>query len=112
MMMMTGHKAKNFKGTLIRLVQYLKPRRNHLIAVFLAALLSTVFMIVGPKIMGNAITELFEGAYGQFTGVPEAAIDYNTIGKLLLLLGGLYILVVYLVIFNNLLWQVLLKNSL
>ena len=48
-------------------------------------------MIVGPKIMGNAITELFEGAYGQMTGVPEAAIDFNTIGKLLLLLGGLYV---------------------
>ena len=39
-------------------------------------------MIVGPKIMGNAITELFEGAYGKFTGVPGAAIDFDAIGKL------------------------------
>ena len=91
MMMMAGKKAKDFKGTLRRLIGYLKPRRNSLIAVFFAAILSTVFMIVGPKIMGNAITELFEGAYGKFTGVPGAAIDFEAIGKLLLLLAGLYV---------------------
>ena len=84
-MMMTGKKAKDFKGTLRRLIGYLKPRRNQLIAVFFAAILSTVFMIVGPKIMGNAITELFEGAYGKFKGVPDAAINFDTIAKLLLL---------------------------
>ncbi|WP_342511667.1 ABC transporter ATP-binding protein [Sporosarcina sp. FSL K6-1522] len=90
-MMMAGQKAKNFKGTLRRLIGYLKPRRNHLIAVFVAAILSTVFSIVGPKIMGNAITELFEGAYGKFSGMPGAAIDFHAIGNLLLLLGGLYV---------------------
>ena len=74
MMMMSGKKAKDFKGTLRRLIGYLKPRRNSLIAVFFAAILSTVFMIVGPKIMGNAITELFEGAYGKATGVPEQGL--------------------------------------
>ena len=92
MMMMAGKKAKDFKGTLRRLIGYLKPRRNSLIAVFFAAILSTVFMIVGPKIMGNAITELFEGAYGKVTGVPGAAIDFEAIGKLLLLLAGLYVI--------------------
>ena len=92
MMMMAGKKAKDFKGTLRRLIGYLKPRRNSLIAVFFAAILSTVFMIVGPKIMGNAITELFEGAYGKVTGVPGAAIDFDAIGKLLLLLAGLYVI--------------------
>jgi len=92
MMMMTGKKAKDFKGTLRRLIGYLKPRRNSLIAVFFAAILSTVFMIVGPKIMGNAITELFEGAYGKTTGVPGAGIDFEAIGKLLLLLAGLYVI--------------------
>lgn len=69
----------------------MKPRRNQLLAVFVAAILSTVFMIAGPKIMGNAITKLFEGAYGKLKGVPGAAIDFNGIGQLLLLLGGLYI---------------------
>ncbi len=91
-MMMAGQKAKDFKGTLRRLIGYLKPRRKHLIAVLLTAILSTVFSVIGPKIMGNAITELFEGAYGKFTGVPGAAIDFNAIGKLLLLLAGLYVI--------------------
>jgi len=91
-MMMMGQKAKNFKGTLRRLLTYLKPRRNKLIAVFFAAILSTVFMIAGPKIMGTAITELFEGAYGKFQGTPGAAIDFDKIGQILLLLVGLYVL--------------------
>ena len=91
-MMMMGQKAKDFKGTLKRLLSYLKPRRNQLIAVFFAAILSTIFMIVGPKIMGTAITELFEGAYGKFSGVPGAAIDFDKIGQILLLLAGLYVL--------------------
>ncbi|WP_391206903.1 ABC transporter ATP-binding protein [Psychrobacillus sp. L4] len=91
-MMMGGQKAKNFKGTFKRLLTYLKPRRNQLIAVFVAAILSTVFSIVGPKIMGNAITELFTGAYAKMTGVPGAAIDFTAIGRLLLLLIALYVI--------------------
>ncbi|MBT2648460.1 ABC transporter ATP-binding protein [Bacillus sp. ISL-34] len=91
-MMMMGQKAKDFKGTLRRLLTYLKPRRNKLIAVFFAAIMSTIFMIVGPKIMGNAITELFEGAYGKFQGIPGAAINFDKIGQILLLLAGLYAL--------------------
>ncbi|MBL3640769.1 ABC transporter ATP-binding protein [Bacillus sp. RHFB] len=91
-MMMMGQKAKDFKGTLKRLLTYLKPRRNKLISVFFAAIMSTIFMIVGPKIMGNAITELFEGAYGKFQGIPGAAINFDKIGQILLLLAGLYVL--------------------
>jgi ATP-binding cassette, subfamily B, multidrug efflux pump len=91
-MMMMGQKAKDFKGTLKRLLTYLKPRRNRLISVFLAAIMSTIFMIVGPKSMGNAITELFEGAYGKFQGIPGAAINFDKIGQILLLLAGLYAL--------------------
>ncbi|MFD1863118.1 ABC transporter ATP-binding protein [Planococcus chinensis] len=90
-MMMTGEKPKNFKGTLKRLLAYLKPRRTRLTIVFLAAILSTVFTIVGPMIMGMAITELFEGAYGEIRGEPGASIDFGTIGELLLLLAGLYL---------------------
>ncbi|TWT25325.1 ABC transporter ATP-binding protein [Planomicrobium sp. CPCC 101110] len=92
MMMVPGEKPKNFKKTLRRLLVYLKPRRSKLIAVFGAAILSTVFMIVGPKIMGLAITELFEGAYGKFTDTPGAAIDFGRIGEILLLLAGLYVI--------------------
>lgn len=91
-MMMMGEKPKNFKATFRRLLGYLKPRRTALIAVFIAAILSTVFMIAGPKIMGTAITELFEGAYAKFQGVPGAEIDFTKIGQILLLLAGLYVI--------------------
>jgi ATP-binding cassette, subfamily B, multidrug efflux pump len=91
-MMMMGQKPKNFKATLKRLIGYLKPRRIRLVAVLFAAILSTVFAIVGPKIMGTAITELFEGAYSKFQGVPGAGIDFEKIGQILLMLAGLYVL--------------------
>lgn len=91
-MMMMGQKPKNFKSTLKRLIHYLKPQRKKLIAVFVAAILSTIFTILGPKIMGTAITELFEGAYGKFQGVPGAGIDFEKIAEILLLLAGLYVL--------------------
>ncbi|MGD6942995.1 ABC transporter ATP-binding protein [Cytobacillus gottheilii] len=87
-----GQKVKDFKGTLFRLLSYLKPQRKQLLIVFIAAILSTVFMIVGPKIMGNAITELFEAIYGKLSGVPGAAVDFGAIGQMLLLLAGLYVI--------------------
>ncbi|ALS74888.1 ABC transporter [Planococcus rifietoensis] len=88
---MPAEKAKDFKGTFRRLVSYLKPRRKKLAAVFIVAILSTVFAIVGPKIMGMAITELFEGAYGQLQGVPGGGIDFGVIGQILAVLAGLYV---------------------
>lgn len=54
-------KAKDFKGTLRRLVKYLAPRKINLIVVFITAIISTVFNIVSPKVMGRATTKLFEG---------------------------------------------------
>lgn len=54
-------KAKNFKGTLKRLTKYLLPRKMNLIIVFLTAIISTVFNIFSPKVMGEATTKLFEG---------------------------------------------------
>lgn len=88
---MPPEKAKDFKGTFRRLVAYLKPRRKKLAAVFFVAILSTLFSIVGPKIMGMAITELFEGAYGQLKGVPSGGIDFGVIGQILAILAGLYL---------------------
>ncbi|MGM0898532.1 MAG: ABC transporter ATP-binding protein [Bacillota bacterium] len=88
---MPPEKAKDFKGTFRRLVSYLKPRRKKLAAVFVVAILSTVFAIIGPKIMGMAITELFEGAYGQLQGVPGGGIDFGVIGQILAVLAGLYL---------------------
>lgn len=58
-------KAKDVKGTLKRLLIYFKPYSVKFIIVFVFAILSTIFNIVSPKIMGNATTKLFEGIYGK-----------------------------------------------
>ncbi|WP_374019800.1 ABC transporter ATP-binding protein [Paenibacillus thiaminolyticus] len=82
---MPVEKAKDFKGTLKRLVGYLKPRKYQLIAVLVMAILSTVFTILGPKIMGKATTSLFESLMGR------TAIDFAYIWNILLVLIGLYV---------------------
>lgn len=82
---MPMEKAKDFKGTLKRLVGYLKPRKYQLIAVLVMAILSTVFTILGPKIMGKATTSLFESLMGR------TAIDFAYIWNILLVLIGLYV---------------------
>lgn len=92
MMMMPGQKAKNFKGTLLRLTGYLRPYRWKLLAVLATAIVSTVFNIFSPKLMGNATTKLFEGLMGKMKGLPDAGIDFEAIGRLLLLLAGMYVL--------------------
>lgn len=91
-MMVQGAKVKDFKGTLKRLLVYLKPRRIKLFVVFLTAILSTIFMIVGPKLMGNVTTKLFEGVILKIKGIPGAKIDFTYIGNVLFLLVGLYVL--------------------
>lgn len=58
-------KAKDFKGTVKKLLTYFKPHLLKIIIVFLFAIFSTVFNIAGPKIMGKAVTKLYEGAYGK-----------------------------------------------
>lgn len=84
-------KARDFKGTLKRLVGYLQPHRFHLLAVFLLAILSTVFSIVSPKIMGLATTQLFEDMMQKTRQVPGAAVNYDYIFNILILLAILYI---------------------
>ncbi|MBZ9615944.1 ABC transporter ATP-binding protein [Clostridium estertheticum] len=59
-------KAKDFKGTLKRLLSYLKPQRTNFILVFIFAIFSTVFTIVGPKISGKAITKLVDGMMNKY----------------------------------------------
>lgn len=88
---MPVQKAKNFKGTFKRLIGYLKPHRVRLTAVFLMAILSTVFTIIGPKLMGNATTKLFEGMMMKIKGVPGAKVDFDYILHILIVLAGLYI---------------------
>ncbi|MBC2581471.1 ABC transporter ATP-binding protein [Clostridium sp. DJ247] len=112
-----AEKAKNFKGTLGRLIKYLSPRKFNLIAVFFTAILSTVFSIVSPKVMGKATTKLFEGImkkhiyYKELSAAAEAvkkggnpskllqlkeqgvpSVDFNYIGNIILYLICLYVI--------------------
>lgn len=91
-MRMLTEKAKDFKGTLRRLIKYLRPRMVQLIIVLIMAIASTVFSIFSPKVMGKATTKLFEGAYGKLMGVEGASIDFGYINDILILLAGLYLL--------------------
>ena len=64
-MMMRGEKAHDFRGTMIKLIQYLGAYRQSVVIVMIFAAASTVFAIVGPKILGRATTKLFEGVMSQ-----------------------------------------------
>jgi len=88
---MPGEKPKDFKGTLKRLMEYLKPYRLQLLAVVLMSILGTGFGIAGPKIMGKAITQLFEGSISKIKGVPGGGVDFDYILHILLILAGLYV---------------------
>ncbi len=90
--MMTGEKARNFKDTMKTLLGYLKPYRFQIILVLIFAVASTVFSIIGPKLLGQATTRLFEGVVAKLAHVPGAAIDFDYIGRIILVLLGLYIL--------------------
>ncbi|WP_334072262.1 ABC transporter ATP-binding protein [Paenibacillus sp. A14] len=91
-MAMPVEKAKDFKGTLKRLIRYLRPHKVQLGAVLVMAILSTVFSILTPWVMGKATTKLFEGFYGKLQGVPGASIDFQYIWEIILYLIGLYVL--------------------
>ncbi len=88
---MPGDKPRDFKRTLKTLLDYLKPYRVSIIFVLLLAIASTVFMILGPKILGNATTLLYEGMVAKISNVPGAAIDFVGIGNIVLLLIVLYV---------------------
>lgn len=89
---MPVQKAKDFKGTLKRLIGYLKPYTPRLIIVFIAAILSTVFAIISPKILGNATTELYEGFMAKISGDPNGGINFDTILQILGVLAVLYLI--------------------
>ncbi|MGB9640152.1 MAG: ABC transporter ATP-binding protein [Anaerolineales bacterium] len=91
MTMMKGETARDFKGTMRKLIQYLGPYKVVTTFVILLAIASTAFSILGPKILGQATTKLFEGVLGQITGGGQG-IDFNAIGRILLTALGLYIL--------------------
>jgi ATP-binding cassette subfamily B protein len=84
-------KAKDFKGTLHRLLGYLRPHRSALVVVVAAGAIGTVFGVVGPKLLGMATTRIFEGYMVKASGTPGAGIDFAAIGRLLVWLLALYI---------------------
>lgn len=86
----TGEKAKDFKGTIKKLAKYLSVYKIGLVFVLLLAIGSTIFNIVGPKILGKATTEIFTGLVGKVSG--GAGINFEKIAEILIFLMCLYVL--------------------
>lgn len=89
MAMMPGERARNFRGTMVELIRYLSAFRGAILIVLVFAAGSTVFTVVGPKILGNATTKLFAGVLAQIAGT--GSIDFGYIGRTLLLALGLFL---------------------
>lgn len=88
--MRAGEKAKDFKGTMKKLLKYMSAYKLGIFAVMLFAVGSTIFTIVGPKILGKATTEIFHGLVSKVSG--GSGIDFDKITQILLFLLGLYVL--------------------
>lgn len=91
MAMMKGEKPRDFKGTLRKLLQYLGAYKISLLFVMVLAAASTVFMIVSPKILGQATTKLFEGVMAQIAGTGTG-IDFAYIARILVITIMLYLI--------------------
>lgn len=87
---MPGEKAKDFKGTLKKLLKYASVYRAALIIVIAFAMGSTVFSIAGPKVLSQATTEIFTGLMSKIGGT--GGIDFTKIGYILLSVLGLYLI--------------------
>ncbi|MFA9379815.1 MAG: ABC transporter ATP-binding protein [Acetanaerobacterium sp.] len=88
--MMVGAKAKDFKGSIAKLVGYLGKYKATIIFVWILAIASTVFIVLGPKILGQATDELFTGIMNQIAGT--GVVNFAKIGGIILWLIGLYAL--------------------
>lgn len=86
--MMPGEKAKDFKGTIKKLFLYMGNYKYALFAVAIFAIGSTLFNIIGPKVLSRATTELFNGLMAKL--YQTGGIDFAKIGRILLILLGLY----------------------
>ena len=87
---MSAEKAKDFKTAMKRLLNYMKRYRLQLVVMMVFAVGSTIFNIVGPKVLGKATTELYEGLVSKISG--GAGIDFGKIGEILLIALGLYLI--------------------
>lgn len=88
--MQPGEKPKNFKASIKKLIQYIAKYKIGIIVVMLFAACSTVFTVVGPKILGKATTTLTEGLMAKIQ--RTGSIDFGKIGSILLFVLGLYLL--------------------
>lgn len=91
-MHMAGEKAKDFKGSFKKLLKYLGKYRVAIVIVMIFAIASAAFMVLGPKILGKAITEMMNGLIAKVTGVEGGGINFGRIGEILLFMLGLYVL--------------------
>ncbi|MRZ99840.1 ATP-binding cassette domain-containing protein [Lactonifactor sp. BIOML-A3] len=86
--MVPGEKAKDFKGTMKKLMNYMKRYKIRIFIMLVFAVGGTIFNIVGPKILGKATTELMNGLMGKINGT--GAIDFSKIGTILATVLCLY----------------------
>jgi len=87
--MMKGDKAKDFKGSMIKLISYLGRYKVTIIIAIIIAIASTAANIIGPKILGEATTTLFEGLISVVQGTGE--VDFDFIGRIILITLALYV---------------------
>ena len=87
--MMAGEKARDFRGSILKLIRYLRPYTGQLIIIIILAVISTVFTIIGPKVLGSATTALAEGMIAKYTG--NGSIDFDRIFRILQTLGTIYV---------------------
>lgn len=86
---MSTERAKDFKGALLKLLRHMGAHRAALIFVAIFAVGSTIFNVIGPKVLSKATTELFNGLVAKVQGT--GGIDFAFIGRILLMLLGLYL---------------------
>ena len=84
-----GDKAVDFKGTMVKLLKYMDRYLPMMILSLVCAVAGTAFSILGPKILGQATTKLFEGLMAMIAGT--GSIDFDALARILLFLGGLYL---------------------
>ena len=87
---MPGEKAKDFKKSMKKLIVYMKRYHARIFFIFLFAVAGTAFNIIGPTILGNATTEIFNGLLLKINGT--GGIDFSKIASILLFLMGLYVM--------------------
>ncbi len=88
-MMMSGPKARDFKGTIQKLLSYMSKYKFAILVVIALAIASATFSIFGPKLLGRATTKIFEGVMGKFAGT-SSGIDFSYIGDIMITLIALY----------------------